>query len=299
MMGIKIRGLLIMVMIRENLVLGEKVFLSEYGVKTSIEVNCGVRYRLYKKFIFEFIEKFPLKDFANPFISKFVTNPEIYRNLAERLDKTVFDLKVLKNQFIAYYSDISNENFYKEALKSKDNGELLKFKDKVSRNCFAHYLNENHIFGEPTEYLLNDKNKKWNELLNYVYNDRKMIFVAERYRQRITKILKDLIVDKKTLKTNFFLGNEFVLTGVTFFESDLHKIDGGVSLLEFECKKEKMKIVYKTSSVLMDLLLVGDTKGIEPYLEAMGYVDEAKIAIKSFSELINIGMEDQKKSTMV
>jgi hypothetical protein len=77
----------------------------------------------------------------------------------------------------------------------------------------------------------------------------------------------------------------------------VHKIGGGVSILEFKGIKNEssLRLVYKPSTVLIDFVIFGDTANFQSYPKNSPYAKLFPEKFRSFADIVNTSLEKKER----
>jgi hypothetical protein len=214
---------------------------------------------------------------------------KLVENMADFLDEKVQEVDFIKEKITKFYDKLSDEEEYKKYLSDNflTDAQLENLKEKYILS-FVQSLtcgegSKKKIF-EEAALTVNEKEAELDCVIGRINSDKVLKFTFDNYKSHICQLLHRLSNDRKIVYSTFLKEEEFKLNDIVVTDSDVHKIGGGVSILEFTHKEDLIKVVYKNSSVLMDFCIVGDTEGMEEYINELAK-EEKKFL--SFAEIMN------------
>lgn len=220
------------------------------GLVIALAVPCKYRATLYYTLLSDTVSNLYGQYQTHHFLKNVLMKPALWEHLAELLDK-----------YVILYANFDLAD-YRKALHDTINTKEL------NPNLLTEYYQSRSQNKTYAEYLVN----VFPELIGILE------LLAVNFKNSLTKTLMRIEADKRELIDIFFhecSSEECVLEEITQTDSDLHKNGQQVMILRFSKRfvnnsnnnneedknihrEESVKIVYKPSSVLMDMLFVGN-----------------------------------------
>jgi hypothetical protein len=271
--------------------------VSFMGSNEEFKIDAPSRYRfdIIKDYLVEFADYLDDENNSNlksGITSAYVSSKSIFENLVIILDNELVQNEIVFDKMNFAYKKILLSEDYKKDLKEekKTFEESENIKEGYIKMAFERIASKEDLQNE-LKLQKDEKESPSDFSLRFfkyfIKNRPKFNFDFLNYKIHVIDMLKRLKNDEKTLRTIFLSDKEYVLSQIKTSNSDIHKIGGGVSILEFTKENEPhVRVVYKASSVLLDLAIIGNTK------ELNGYLKESFLSAKefqSFAEIMNDG----------
>jgi hypothetical protein len=117
---------------------------------------------------------------------------------------------------------------------------------------------------------------------------KKLMMEFHHYTRHILLLIKRIVKNKDDLMKVFTENKKFQLDNVKFMESDIHRVEGGVSLIHLiDSENKSVRVIYKFGPCLVDYAIIADTKELIKKDVNLVLLEAGLEKLQSFAEIIN------------